>query len=348
MSIIRTRSVAISDPGVERDANGLPTAFRLWRPGINHTVDGIDIVDERSILLLKEQVSQHVSRFPFDANHLSIKRTKDEKITPKNQEALGWHELGFRPTECGTEVWAEACEWRAMAREALLDDPPGYLYFSPAFRADGSGRVVAYINCALTNTPAGFSLPSLRSVGVEPSMDLEQLAAILGLEGEAKDAFIAANKDKTSQEIAAALMAPKLDSTAAIVEGDAPKTSSEGAPGGCGGSEPKPELRSVAGLTAQQLQAIVRAEVRAAQPAAPRAAQPAAVVPAAIASDYITTKFRSAIGLSEVQPVAAEHKTWITNAGGTFRIRHDVDRIRASHIGQQFAFGQQFSLKGGA
>lgn len=339
MSLVRLRSIAIDDPTIERDSKGLPTAFRIWKPGANPTVQGIDILDETSIFLLKKQVAEHVSLFPFDANHLSVKRSKDEEVTPKNQEAIGWHTLGFRPSPDGEEVWAENCEWRAPTRAALLDEPPGWRFFSPALRADMTGRIVGYINCALTNTPAGFSLPSLRSVsGGTLKMDLEQLADLLGLEGDAKDAFIAANKDKTSAELAAALMAPKLESTAAVAEGDV-KQNSEGAPGGDGGKEPKSELRSagLAGLTVDQLRSIVRSEVRANTPAAPRKAEPAAPPPTAAISNQIVEKFRNAMGLPPTAPTEPPTATWMKNAGGTFRIRHDVDRIRATQIGAQFA-----------
>jgi|GEM_PF-5769737 len=341
MSLVRFRSIAIDDPTVERDSNGLPTAFRIWKPGANPTVQGIDILDSQSILLLKKQVAEHVSLFPFDANHLSVKRSKDEEVTPKNQEAIGWHTLGFRPSPEGEEVWAENCEWRAPTRAALLDEPPGWRFFSPALRADLTGRIVGYINCALTNTPAGFSLPSLRSIsGGTLKMDLEQLADLLGLEGDAKDAFIAANKDKTQAELAAALMAaPKLESTAAIAEGDV-KQNSEGAPGGDGGKEPKPELRSsLGGLTVDQLRSIVRSEVRASTPAAPRKTEPAAPPPTSAQSNAIVEKFRNAMGLPNTPPVAPPTETWLTNAGGTFRIRHATDRIRATQIGAQFAAG---------
>ena len=68
----RVRATSTPDDGVERDADGIPTALRLWRAGDNPTDYGVHRFTPESAQLLLEQQATRGNRFSFDVNHASL------------------------------------------------------------------------------------------------------------------------------------------------------------------------------------------------------------------------------------------------------------------------------------
>lgn len=143
--------------GVERPAPGkAPTAFRIWRAGENPTTKGRTLFTETSGRLLLAAQAEGGVRYPFDCEHASLA----PEAPPEAKRAMGWHSLEVR----NGELWAVNCEWTELARSGLEQDPPEWKYFSPVYDVDPVTReVLAYVNCALTNTPATHNVVELAS-----------------------------------------------------------------------------------------------------------------------------------------------------------------------------------------
>ncbi len=145
----------------------------------------------------------------FDYDHQSFFGAKDG--VGGTAPASGWiKKLWADPTGIYAQVaWTDAAAARLKARE--------YRYVSPLFTHDRvSRRITRLINGALVNTPAITELPAVASAqgGLtpqEPSMDLTQLAAALGLPATA-----------TLEEITAAAQTLQANATAAASAALAP------------------------------------------------------------------------------------------------------------------------------
>lgn len=142
---------------VERDADGIPIAFRIWKFGENSNSTGApDLFDEKSAELLTAQQAEVGRDFAFDFNHAMVK-----SVDAEENAAAGWHRIKVRDSG----LWAVNCRWSDRTLGFFKKDPPEYRYFSPTFFADEEGRIVYYVNCALTNIPATHGIPALRSAG---------------------------------------------------------------------------------------------------------------------------------------------------------------------------------------
>ena len=183
-----------SGDGVERSAasgpGSAPTAFRIWRPGINVTdIGNHDFTDESARAILERQTARGL-RTSIDVDHLSL----NESSPPESRKAVGWHDLAVRQGAGGPELWAVNVEWTDAVRSGLESDPPEWRYFSPAYRlAKDSNEIAVYVNTALTNNPATHHVTALASLGdrtmpeeKKPEAELEDmtvedaLAAFMG------------------------------------------------------------------------------------------------------------------------------------------------------------------------
>lgn len=184
--------------GVERDENGVPTAFRIWRAGSNVTDHGPTIFTDRSAEMLIAEQMLRGNRYSMDVNHLSL----DKTAPLENQRAVGFFSLDVR----GGDLWAVDCEWTDVVRGGLSKDPPEWKYFSPAYDVDAeTGEVVGFLNCALTNTPATHNVTALASRGATQQKDkrmkfAEAMAAMAGDDEEKKEAARAAIKAAFGEE----------------------------------------------------------------------------------------------------------------------------------------------------
>lgn len=169
----------LASPGVERPAPGAaPSAFRIFRAGLNNTEYGPFQFTERSAGLLLAAQSKRGIRYPFDFEH----RSCQENAPTDQREAVGWHSLEVRDGD----LWAIDCKWGDEARAGLEANPPSWRYYSPVFTFDPQSReILTYVNCALTNAPATWqptdlaiaaSVPA-RGVPSAPLTSRAQLAA---------------------------------------------------------------------------------------------------------------------------------------------------------------------------
>ena len=191
-----------SNDAVRRDAEGVPIAFRVLRPGtLRFAKKG-----RRYWLPISKSVIEGIVEFaqsrgnsiPIDAEHFlrhAAKRLGMEEIEVSKllgeKATAGLVEL----TNEGGELWANVKKWSARARELLKGDGlEMYAYFSPVLRGIPDAMHVSSI--ALTNDPAMDGVPSLVLSGAgddetilfatneqkEMRMNtLMKLAALLGL-----------------------------------------------------------------------------------------------------------------------------------------------------------------------
>ena len=161
---------ALAGDGVELGPDGLPLAFRIWQAGDNPTDHGLHRFTDRSAELLMREQAVRGNLYSIDVDHMSL----DKSAPPENHRAVGWHRLEVR----GGELWAVGVAWTGEVSAGLKADPPAWRYFSPAYDVDKKTReVVSYLNTALTNNPATWSVTALAQR--EPSMKFAQIMAAI-------------------------------------------------------------------------------------------------------------------------------------------------------------------------
>lgn len=187
---ILRRLDALASDGVERaEANGPPTAFRIWRAGMNPTDVGPTLFTDRSAALLLAQQAERGNRYPIDIDHLSL--NVDAPL--ESRRAVGWFSIEVRDGE----LWAVDVEWTDTVRAGLTKEPPEWRYHSPAYDQDPvTGEVIGLLNLAITNLPATHSVTALASRASKgASMNYEDVkAALSGADEEKRAAAWAAIK----------------------------------------------------------------------------------------------------------------------------------------------------------
>ena len=142
---------------VERDADNVPTAFRIWRAGSNMTDMGDSIFDSRSAELLMQEQEERGNRYSFDINHCSL----DKTAPLENQRAVGTFALEVR----NGELWAVDCRFTSSTRRELADG--AWPSISPAYDIDKTtGQIVSFLNCALTGSPATHNATKLAATRI--------------------------------------------------------------------------------------------------------------------------------------------------------------------------------------
>ena len=181
-----------SADGVERNgASKAPTAFRIWKAGVNVTDHGAHVFTKESADLLMAQQAMRENLFSIDADHLSL----DPQAPPESRKAVGWHRLAVRPSPDGPELWAVDVQWTDAVKSGLEADVPEWRYFSPTYDVDRkSSQIVRYINTALTNNPATWGVTTLANTSGANAMPKYEaiLADLLGADEEKKSKAVAA------------------------------------------------------------------------------------------------------------------------------------------------------------
>lgn len=175
--------------GVEKDASGAPSAFRIWKAGENPTDHGMSVFSKKSAKMLLDEQSVRGNLYSIDFDHASL----DVKAPPEARRAAGWFQLDVRDGE----LWATNVQWTEVAKAGLTKDPPEFRYFSPAYDQDKNDEVVSLINLALTNNPATWSVTALATSGArkDTAMNYEEcMAALNGDDMEKRAAAHAAIK----------------------------------------------------------------------------------------------------------------------------------------------------------
>lgn len=144
---------------VERDADGVVTAFRVIEPGTHSlSLDGkpyeltLDVAALRSCVEYQQKKGEPI---PFDSDHYlyylaqkhNISESEMLKTQPSGVAAAGFGTLALR----GNDLWVEAIEWTPSAR--ALHQEGCYRYYSPVFQGLKSGPVFIS-SIALVNEPA--------------------------------------------------------------------------------------------------------------------------------------------------------------------------------------------------
>lgn len=224
---------------VERaEENGPPTAFLIWKDGMNVTDHGPTVFSKRSAKLLLEEQELRGNRYSMDVNHLSL--NPDAPIA--NQRAVGFFSLEVRDGG----LWAVDCEWTDTVVAGLTKKPPEWKYFSPAYDVDKeTDEVVSFLNCALTNNPATHHVTALatRGAGIPKLMKYaDAMAAMAGDDEDKKAAAIAAIKAAFGEDEDAPKSEKKDsadDAPESKKDADAPPKSSDDSAGDGSEGEPK-------------------------------------------------------------------------------------------------------------
>jgi len=151
-------------PHIERDADGVPTAFRVFRQGIVElTQDGRGIKGDLTQADLDSVMNYHLAKgneIPIDCEHflasLATKLGIEEADLIKTNPLLGEKACaGFcRLQYRGNEIWASITRWSDRARRLLSRAADElYMYFSPMLRGliNPPFRITSI---TLTNEPA--------------------------------------------------------------------------------------------------------------------------------------------------------------------------------------------------
>lgn len=133
------------DIDVERDPDGSPIAFLIWRAGVVYTDHGNALFDKQAASLLMAERDRRGNRYSIDYDHMSL----SDKAPPEAHIAAGSFDLEMR----NGDLWAVAVRWTTRAREGLREG--GWLSISPAYDINpDSLRIVSLLNVALTSNPA--------------------------------------------------------------------------------------------------------------------------------------------------------------------------------------------------
>jgi len=165
---------------IKFDGKEPPTEFCVIPWGTNKSENGPYIFDEKSAKTVMDGFNRRGIDAMFDWHHASL---DPHTVDPKEAiKAAGWCKLEVRR---GEGLYAVDIHWTPPALEAFKNKE--IRYFSPAFDADKSGRVVDYINCALTNLPATHNNQSLIAAARfgtrgQDASDLRKERAFLRLE----------------------------------------------------------------------------------------------------------------------------------------------------------------------
>lgn len=167
--------------GVERGADGAPVAFRIWKAGANPTDMGVHVFSQKSAELLMAEQAARGNDLSFDVDHMSL----NVEAPIENHAAVGWHKLALRQSANGPELWAVDCRWDAEVKAGLTKQPPAWKYFSPAYDvAKETGEIVGYLNCAVTNNPATWSVTALATATQPARGHMNFTAIAAGLFGD--------------------------------------------------------------------------------------------------------------------------------------------------------------------
>lgn len=246
------------EDGIERPAPGrAPSAFRIWKSGPNPTDHGPTDFSARSAELLMAEQATRGNLYSIDVDHMSLNTTSP----PESRKAVGWHRLEVRDGE----LWAVEVQWTDDVRPGLEQSPPAWRYFSPAYDVDPStSEVVSYLNTALTNNPATWSVTALASRdGVRKSnMKYEEimseLAALARDESAGEDA---AKAHKALKAMMPEKPGAKDESDKKDAEPPPPKDKGdEGKDEGGDGDGDEDDTRKASVAASRELAAIVKAQ----------------------------------------------------------------------------------------
>jgi phage I-like protein len=145
--------------GVIVDSDGVPVSIRIFKPGSNLDVRGMDAVyDPKDAARIMKANNRSDGKVPFDIAHGA---TSGGNSNPEMHESVAWGDL--RCDKSG--IWLDDIEWSPSMRAKLLDKR--FRYYSPTFLVDQDelkrtkgkkARITDIMTCALTNIPATLDI----------------------------------------------------------------------------------------------------------------------------------------------------------------------------------------------
>ena len=178
-------AVDLDGDGVERGADGLPVAVRLFRAGPNETSKGVFVFDAAAAASVMAGAREDGVDKMFDLEHLSI----DDEAPNYDPDARGWYQLDVR----NGELWAVNITWTPDGVRRLTEKTQRYI--SPTFARDDENRVTYLLNTALCAMPATFGTPALvaanrRSKPMTLAQRLALIASLTALMAPARTAMV--------------------------------------------------------------------------------------------------------------------------------------------------------------
>lgn len=209
------------------DAKAPPKELRLFRVGVNRSLKGAFVFDEKAARDVMANYEAMGHSLTIDYDHGSIR--KDAIDPSQSGKSAGRFDLALRDGE----LWAVNIRWSPAADAAIRREE--WPFISPTFTSDENQRVVLVLNFGLTGNPALLDPPRLiaanqatetqqadpgkgRTTDTEKTMKWNALndymkqkgcakpvmAACLGLAVEALDALMVGDGDMTAEQEAAA------------------------------------------------------------------------------------------------------------------------------------------------
>jgi hypothetical protein len=171
---------------VELNSDGegeVPTKIRLFKAGLNEYTNGQNTYDPEDAPLLKSDDTRDLK--PIDVDHMS----HDPMSSPDGHVAVGWFTADYR--EDG--VFATDIQWSARAVQWLKER--AFRFISPAFWADGDGKLVGLIDFALTNNPATLNpIPLVKSTLAQVRAREESESSLMAKNSKSDEAKVEETK----------------------------------------------------------------------------------------------------------------------------------------------------------
>lgn len=153
--------------GTSRDP---PRRLRIWAFGRVESSKGAFLFDRKAAASVMRAYRRHGNLLCFDYEHKAI----SDDGRPGDGKSAGWFKLEL----CEDGLYATDVRWTDKASAEI--SAREWLYFSPAFASDKTGRITELVNVALTNIPATHRLRPLvaasRKGTMDPKEDEDKLA----------------------------------------------------------------------------------------------------------------------------------------------------------------------------
>lgn len=180
------RSLRVMTLAITFAGDAPPTEFRIFAAGINTTVKGDYLFDEKAAAEVMAAYGAHGNDVMIDLEHLSLESPEDSRNF--DPDARGWARLELR----NGELWAVGVTWTPDGQERLRDKRQRYI--SPAFGFDADRRITSVLNIAITAMPATDHIaPLVAANAITPEnspMSPEQFAQIAEALGLGPDANV--------------------------------------------------------------------------------------------------------------------------------------------------------------
>ena len=186
---------------IELSADGgvLPTEFRVFRSGVNHTTQGPILFDAEAAQLVMQAFAAHGVDLVIDLAHDSVSEAARAHRSDAD-DARGWCQLEVRD---GPELWAVNVSWTPDGARRLTEKTQRYV--SPVvFVEEDTNRALEIFNIALCSMPATHNAAPL----VAARRRLGQMTAAPAA---------TEMKPMTGKQILAALKAARAGDEAALV-----------------------------------------------------------------------------------------------------------------------------------